>query len=323
MGKLVDTFGKETGIRRSDIERLIENAVEESVDLEYKSFEHVKDLASEVVENLLVKPLLAFLNRIEKKSSLLVLGMRTEGYIPDRVMPVARTLIDGDKLRQKITSSIASIPTLKSFPGLKIIQVEYPENEAVYLVEINPYEDVFYYSRLTDLSYIRRANESQRLAIEEVYMLIQSKRTPRLAVVFTETTREKIDNGGRSKIRYHLTCMNGGLKPASTVLGFLKLNVTKGEPANVAVSSNLTDISHVNPLNFKTFRFTFGYGEETLVYPGVRHEVGWIEVIFPAKVEVSVTVDMFDSEGRGTQELTLNDIDGMKEISIVHAPFGP
>jgi hypothetical protein len=119
-----EIFGKTENILKEDIENcIITPKLRESVNLEYKSlhsiekgFKGSKD--NDKKEDILIKPLVAFLNKFSTEGGLSLLGVSDKGGVPDNIAPARKGFFSPDQFRSWIHENISAIPSIRDFPQL-------------------------------------------------------------------------------------------------------------------------------------------------------------------------------------------------------------
>ncbi|MBI2084887.1 MAG: hypothetical protein HYT70_04750 [Candidatus Aenigmarchaeota archaeon] len=327
MGKLAQIFGKESDIRRSDVEKcIIESSLEESINIEYKSLESITKMEQQNIEGNIIKPLVAFLNRIEKESSLLILGIRTNGPKPSHITPIKKELISEEKLRSWITTYTGSIPSYKTFPSFRIIEIGCPPNsESIFLIEINPFEDVLFYSKISDTVYTRRGSESSRLTLSEILSLIESKRYPinMIDVKQKEYRRE----GDKNHFTFDIIFTNIGASPSTNVTCYLKFNIAKGLEEHVSIRVDKTkfikDLTELNTSYFKSYAFYLARvmdGHEPM-YPAVNYfSESPLVISISDENEIICYSSIYDQKGISNLSFSFSK-DGVKLLSNAYVSY--
>jgi hypothetical protein len=323
LGKIAEVFGKEVDIRPNDIQKIVDESVEESPTLEYKTFDRIDKLDDESKEKLIIRPLVAFLNAQQNLSSLLIFGIKTDqttGHRPERVMPINSELLDEQRIRHIITNSIGAIPKLVNFPSLRIVSVPHPDNKFVHLVEITRGERAFFYSSISNSSYVRRANDSQQLTIEEMNALAQSWKVARLRLLPQEVSLNRLVE--KAVLVFKVVVVNEGRAPASDVQFFLRVIVhddrarefTFNVRGTNSKKKKFKDLTSLNPKHFKTFSCRI---RTNPIYPDFKLHVGRARVVFPTGSHLILIARFYDRDGTSTQHFML---DEKEKIKPLHSP---
>jgi hypothetical protein len=202
-------------------------AINESSHVEFKeSFEKEDMLKPE-----LLRTITGFLNTAEGYG-FVALGVRDPSKPGERVECLDKNLFKWDKagqieahIRDTILGNLKTIPRAVTPPhlGVKIFDCRSDcglgEDGWLILVYVEKTSDAVYYSRIDNAAYVRRANTTQPLSLEEVLVLVESKRRPIVRVLLEPRVEDP------RRLRFDVWLENIGYKPAMQV--FCKLLISK------------------------------------------------------------------------------------------------
>jgi hypothetical protein len=330
MGKILDVFGKESGIGPSDIDKkFIEEHLQKSATIEYKVISKktpmadARDGAQSAVQRLLsdklkeeiiLRPIVGFLNSIGRQSALLVLGVEAKGDVPVDVVPFPTGLLSEEKIRSWVSEYAGSLPEIPTPFPLKIVQVEYPHDKCVILVEVNPPEEAVYYSRLENRCYIRRDVEAVDLPLGEFYALVEARSIPLTYLKIGSRYEGKSEDGVTIKIRLAALFVNRGARPAKDVVSTISIGARNCDASKVSITADkahFTNISELNPKHLHTYQIK----AVDVIYPGINTLIDNLSVAFPAGGVLTVVSRTCDCAGISRQYW---EVDGTGIISEMH-----
>lgn len=307
MGKILELFGKESDVRRSDIERtFIENRLEESATLEYKSLGTSPELNDGLRESAIVSPLTSFLNGLEDRSALLVLGVRAKSHIPEKIVSIPTDRCSADQVRQSITQHVGSLPAVRSFPIFRVVEVDCRDHEAVYLVELLSREPALYYSRISNQAFVRRGDESYAVPLAEALALAGSYAKSRSLVQLTTSEVKPSEVPAQQSILLDVKCRNVGQRPAAFVSGYLTFPPQEGLIGVASVGTGLDDLSDVNPGQFRVLAFNVNAGTGWPLYPELNMVIGQVRIDVQVGRPVTFLASVRDSDGAVEQSFRLD-----------------
>lgn len=174
-----------------DLQSLIDNEIEESTELEYKS--------SFAMENPkwkeeLAKDVSAMVNA---NGGIIIYGIRekegSNGHsVPSEILPISYKDMSKDKLSQLISSNIRPI-----IEDVEITVVPFDDNSGCFIVEI-PQSSTAHQNKLTHLYYIRRNATIEVMEDYEIRDIMNRSKHPLVCVEFTLV--KKILNITESKL---------------------------------------------------------------------------------------------------------------------------
>ncbi|HYM39577.1 MAG TPA: hypothetical protein VEY12_05465 [Thermoplasmata archaeon] len=307
MGKIAELFGKDSDIRRSDIERtFIENRLEESATLEYKTLGASPELSDSLRESAIVRPLISFLNGLEDRSALLVLGVRAKSHIPDKIVSISPDRCSADQVRQSITQHVGSLPSVRRFPMFRVVEVDCRDNEVVYLVELLSREPALYYSRITNQAFARRGDESYEVPLPEAFALAGSHARSRSQIRLTVKEVKPSETPAQQSILLDVHCRNDGQRPAAFVSGHLAFPPQESLVGVAAIGANFEDLSSINPGQFRVFSFNVNPGTGWPMYPDLNVLIGQIRIDVQVGKAVIFLAAVRDSDGSVEQSFRLD-----------------
>lgn len=158
------------------LDKLLENKVEESLILEYKSAPSL-DRTNQKKVNEISKDVSSFANAA---GGIIIYGIEEKGHIPVKIGPLNRSKVNREWLEQKIQDLIKPrIDGIKIFP----IEIDSDENQVVYLIEI-PQSNTAH--QADDKKYYKRHNFNV-LAMHdhEIRDVMNRLKHPRIELEFT------------------------------------------------------------------------------------------------------------------------------------------
>ena len=283
-----------------DIITLVESRATESPKLEFKAYDHTKiherKTAKKEIKELIVKTVVGFLNT-DDGEGLLVLGIEGKEHaeklkcIPYELLGTKRDVVES-KIRNWIFSSLGSIPSAITPPKIyvKAFDAEecgVTENKGwLIIVYVRRTFEALYYSKIDNTAYQRRGSETRVLKLEEVLLIVESKRQPILhALLSPEIVNDK-------KIRLDVLLRNNGSRPAKTFVVLIKLNKSV-KIVSQSMSEKLY-LKHVYPEKFSKIHedadsITLQASKTTPfivpLFPKTTTRVGSLEVEFKGSLE--------------------------------------
>jgi hypothetical protein len=337
MGKILEVFGKESGIMPPDIQKkLVEERLEKSAAIEYKLVtkktsseeghedklpESQRSLSDKLKEDLVLKPIIAFLNSIGRQSALLVLGVETKGTLAVDTVPFPVDLLSEDKIRGWVNNYFGSLPEIPASPKLKIVQVDYPHDKRVIIIEVNPLEEVVYFSKLENRCYVRRSAESIDLPLVDFYAMVETQSIPLTYLRIESHPEGKTEEGILKKFRLSALFVNRGSRPAKDVVSTISIgarNCDAGRVTFVVDKSHFTDISEFNPGHLRTYQIK----SADILYPGINTLIDRISVGLPTGGVLTVMSRTCDSAGMSRQYWEMNDSGAIVEMHTDHRRWG-
>lgn len=324
MGKIEEVFGKDSGIKESDIQaRVVENELEESLTIEYKAVGRSASLDDELIESVLIKPLVSLLNTAEHQSSLLIIGVAAKQHVPTDIEPVPEMLLSAEKIGSLIKSKIGVIPAGDRFPNLRVVSTKCGSRGHVHLIELNSWEPGAYFSRVTNQSYVRRTDSSERLDLPE-FMTLASRSAGSAATLVIRGVQVKSEgNPTRTTYTIDFQCENHGMKPASFVAGFVEVKMIRISGVEVtADDSQFTDVTQFNPGMFRIFAFSVNRENNWPVYPESNVVIGTIAVSSPTPAPFELQLSTNDGDGRTVEVLRVTPKGRVRKVSGYRKAWG-
>jgi hypothetical protein len=324
LGKLQEVFGKESGIRQSDIQlRIIENELEESRTIEYKTVGKATVLDDALTESVLIKPLVSFLNTVDHQSSLLVLGITAKQHIPTEIEPVPESILSTERLGSLVLAKIGAIPALERPPNFRFISTKCGSRGYVHLIELNDWQASGYFSRVTNLSYVRHADSSEQLGLPE-FMALASRSAGSAAMLVLRGVQVKTQGDPpRTSYTIDIACENHGVKPASFVGGFVEIKLVKTAGVKVTADGNqFVDVTHVNPGRFKIYSYNVNQENNWPIYPDSPIVLGTVTVDAPGPVTFELHLSANDGDGRTFEVLRVTPKGRVRRVSSSRKSWG-
>jgi hypothetical protein len=334
MGKISDVFGKEADILPSDIhKKLIEERLQKSATIEYKLISKktlLADVSESAIEKLLsdklkeeiiLRPIVAFLNSVGRQSALLVLGIETKGDLPVDEVPFPANVLNEEKIRSWVSEYAGSLPEISVASPIKIRQVEYPHDRRLFLVEVNPLEEVVYYSKLENRSYIRRNDESVDMPLGEFYAMVEARSIPLTYLKFGSRPEGKTEDGMQTKIKLAALFVNRGSKPARDVVSTISIGARNCDASRLTIAADkahFTDISQLNPKHLHTYQIK----SADVLYPGINTLIDNLSVFLPTGGLLTVMCRTCDSAGISRQYWETDDSGNIVEMHSDHRRWG-
>ena len=325
-------FGESKEIEKvseDDIRKLInEWKIEESATLEYKSTEGLNvDRNGKLIsknepekcrkdkkEELLIKPLVAFLNKYQPEGGLLIWGINAKEGIPTELKAFQKGTIKREDIDRWISMSISSIPFPKDFPDVEIEEVEV-DGKSVFLIEIHPRDfNTVYFSKMTNKVYRRRGKGSEEIPLPEIYKMIEEKIIAKVFLTLEVKKFESLENGKvRAEIKF--LYFNEGCTPAEWIKSILIIQVIRGEET---LKLDTTRIDALNSLNEspyvwnteikcppKGLVFQIDKYFREVIYPHVPHEITTLIIEYNINTELKIRITTYEYKGRSRQIFTL------------------
>jgi hypothetical protein len=289
-----------------DIRNLEKLKIEESAILEYKSTERLQIKNGKLVdekkpeedkkEELLIKPLVAFLNKYQPEGGLLIWGIRTENGIPTKLSAFQKGTVKREDVERWLSMNISSVPPMKDPPSVEIEEIEI-DGKSVFLIEIHPRDfNVVYFSKLTNKVYIRRGKNSPEISLLEIYRLIEEKIIAKVFVIPQVKKFEPLENGKvRAEIEFQY--LNEEYRPAEWVKSILTIKVKEGE-RNLKITPTDITVIHPQDLSFRWgleisspeegISFEINKYSKEVIYPHIFHYIVILIIEYQAKLEFEI-----------------------------------
>lgn len=336
MGVLIKTiFGKEENITREDIDKyIIKPSLRESTLIEYKSADKFRiDKQGRLLdekgivdkrEEIIIKPLVSFLNKFSNEGGVLVLGIRDENHIPKEITGADLKVFTFERLRSWIHNFISSIPLVRDFPEIEIKSADIEDEKAVIFIEAHPKDlNTVYFSKLSNLVYVRKNDESISCSLEEVCKMIKEKIIAKIFVDVEIIKKEEI-NEKWIKYRLHFNYINEGNKPGEWVRSILGFRMLQGDPKDIQVFSVSAPV-HWNPggwLEDCFLIFEEDFFLRDIIYPkGVlSYRIGELEIQIAKTAKALMIIETFEHEGF-TKQVFIISPEGLKESQRVFRSY--
>jgi hypothetical protein len=332
-------------VSEDDIRNLIEKwKIEESAILEYKSTESLKvykngNLINEAEpekcrqdkkEDLLIKPLVAFLNKHQPDGGLLIWGIKDNKYgIPIGLRAFQTGTIKKDFIERWIFMNISSVPFVKDFPNIEIEEIEI-DGKSVFLIEIHPRDfNTVYFSKITNKVYIRRGKNSPEIPLPDIYRLIKEKIIAKVFVI-PEPKIQPLDSE-KVKAEIKFFYLNKGYKPAEWVKSLLTIKV-EGEKRNLKFNATTSFVfKPPNKLHFVwnseitcpiegiTFQIDRYFKE--VIYPHKPHEICTLIIEYTNNTHLKIEIQTYEYEGMSKQQIHLLPNGKLEEEFSIFAPY--
>ena len=184
-----ELFSKDQGITKQDVENLT-GKVQETFDIECKL---VPDkVTKDQKEDMIIKPVIGFLNKIDNTGGLLILGAQAPKELIERIKPFSVGLLSQSQVVDVIKGNVAPIPFSTNSFTLNVQSVSYENSMQVILVEVGKNDSkTFYYSKFSNTSYERKGQSTEKLEISELFRRVEFNRT---AKVYMEVVNEGVEN---------------------------------------------------------------------------------------------------------------------------------
>jgi hypothetical protein len=313
-----EIFGKNQNLSKEDIEKyIIQAKPRESAILEYKSTEKLKkdrqgrliDEKGNEKKEVIIKPLISFLNKFSPEGGLLVLGIYDQDGIPQKISVSKDKLFTEEQLRNLIHTEVDSIPKFKDFPLLNIQNVDVNNGE-VWLIEIHPIDfNTVYFSRSSNYAYVRKNDTSQQLSLPETIELIKQKMIAKVFISPEITHKQILDNSIEYTIEFGY--INEGNKPGRQIFSIL------GFEGNISIGS-------LYRLGWgrANYQHPFELNLNGILYPKltVRHIAGSIQIKFSQEDKIKLETITFEEEGFSIQNFIISK-DGLEEVKREFTPY--
>jgi len=324
MGRISEVFGKEHGLKRSDLEKIIiENELVESVNLEYKGVGQKDSLDDELAEAILVRPLVSFLNTIERRNALLIIGVNAKKHVPTDIEPVAESVLTAERVLSLVRAHIGSIPGLPNSPDVNVVPVKCGSKGAVYLIELGTWPAGAYYSRLSNLSYVREGDSSRKLTLPEFFELSR-RLSGSGSSMDLDSVSVKLDEAtGKTTYKIRLVCTNYGNRPGEFVGGFVGIHKSAGKKLDsVRAPDTFVDVSHLNPDWERMFSFAVNLRDGGPVYPGARFVFEGMEIVVDKKRRFQINTETNDGDGKTARDYRITPSGQLRATLYRRTPWG-
>jgi hypothetical protein len=305
-------------VTKEDIRKLINKwKIEESASLEYKSTERLRIENGKLVdknkpeedkkEELLIKPLVAFLNKYQPEGGLLIWGIYTENGIPTKLQAFHRGIIKKEDIERWISINISSVPLAKEPPFIEIEEIEINER-SVFLIEVHPRDfNTVYFSKITNKVYIRRGRRSEELFLPEIYKLIEEKIIAKVFIVPHLKRFETLENRKiRAEIKF--SYKNEGYRPGEWVKSMINFKIIGSKTVLKMDTQNTMDFISRNetPYIWNTetlcpkegFLFQINSYFREIIYPFAFHTIGSLTLEY--KINAKLKIEIVTNEYRGS-----------------------
>ncbi len=242
MGKLMNRlFGKEKEITTNDLNNLI--GMVENDWLEAKAFDNIKtfsDLQNKLGD-LVFKPLIGFLNKLDMEGGLLILGAKTSQNKKNKNKIVSITGVDKNlfgnlNLRDKIEEDILSYPNnQKTEYHLEIEPISLENNKIVYIIEIHNKENSLnytYYSKSKNEGYIRNGSSTITISLPEFIDLVKKRSSPKVKMNVNCGLRMK-PNLTEKEVIANFSYINEGNKIGKNIVSIIEIYMEYREGMNI------------------------------------------------------------------------------------------
>lgn len=323
MGQISQIFGKEAGIKRSDLEgRIVEEGLVESLNLEYKTVGSVEQLDDNLTESVLLRPLVSFLNGRERRSCLLIIGVASKRHVPTDIEPVPESVFTSERILSLIGSKIGSLPAVPDLPEVLVVPVKCGTSGSVFLVELRQWVAGAYFSRLTDLSYLREGDSSRKLSLPEFFELSRRQSGSAASMDVSEVTSTFDAASGRATYRIRLICTNYGNRPAVYVGGFLGLEKSaKLALVSAVPPSSFGDVSRLNPNWERMWSFEVSQPGGAPVFPGAKTVFDGFEVVTTGRCVFGLNVETHDGDGTTVRSYRITPTGQLKPTAYKRTPW--
>jgi len=306
-----EIFGKTENISKEDIEKcIITPKLQESVNLEYKSLikieKGLKDSeGNDKKEDVLIKPLVAFLNKFSSEGGLLVLGVSAQDGIPEKIATANKGFFSSEQFRSWIHGNISAMPSFRDFPQLNLKEIAINGN-SIFLIEIHP-KDIYtvYYSKITNNVYQRKNDESMSISLPDVFKLVSEKICAKVFIDVNEVSKKP--QGILTELYLGFSFINEGVKPGEWVKALLSFKVSKGQRGNVRIFSVNASWGKRHPLTEnEIYAFIIDEWLRHIIYPKVLFSIGEIGLYLGNDEEISLNVTVYEKEGMTEQHFFIS-----------------
>lgn len=332
MGILIkNIFGKEEELTKNDIYKcIIEARLKESAQIEYKSVDklHIDNrgrlLDSKGIEDkkeeIIIKPLVAFLNKFSSEGGVLILGIKDKNHLPVELVPAEPKIFTPERLRNWISNYISTIPSTKDSPDIEIKNIDV-NGKIVTLIEVHPKDfNTVYFSRLTNDVYIRKNDESVLCTLDETMRMTEEKIIAKVFVDLKVIEKEEIDENW-VKYQIEFQYINEGNKPGEWVRLLLEFQMKQGTPADIQIQS-LPAPGYWKPVgSLKAFSSGFqqdSYTKDVIYSKGVvGYKIGKLEIKIAKTALAEMIINTFEYKGFMSQVFSIS----AKEINEITREF--
>ena len=271
-----EIFGKEHGITSRDVESLV-GTVQEMSYIECKLV--TADIGKrERKDDIIIKPIIGFLNKQENIGGLLILGAEAKNEVIEDIKPFSSSILNQAQVSNFIKDYLVPIPNNQASYTSDVISVEFGNGQHVLLVEVTKNDpSVFFYSKIANSAYERRGHSNYSMEISELFKRVESMRAARLILFLTQSGNLLEINGTKSlKVDFYLK--NEGTLPGKYITGLVKiqfLNVANISDIIIEPSDTIKEVSNINRDVHRAFELVAGYPPNTtFVSPGLNYGVG-------------------------------------------------
>lgn len=308
MKLIQEVFGKEHGITNHDVENMI-GKVQEMSSIECKLVPN--DIGKkEKKEEIIFKPIVGFLNKIDNTGGLLILGAEANNQVVENIKPFPAYILNQAMVSSFIKEYLVPIPNNHAAYVSDVISVDFGNGQHVLLVEIKKNDpSVLFYSKITNSAYERRGHSSYSIEMSELLRRLESMRAARLVLFLTQRGYTSRMNGVNSLgVDFYLT--NRGTLPGKYITGLVKLRfLREASIKDVSIiPSVMQDVSNINKDVHRTFQLAAGYPPNTsFVYPGLNYSVGLLTFgVTGNNQDIDISIEAFIYEERTFTKQSIN-----------------
>lgn len=285
----------------------------ENVELDFKTIPPTMDRDA-WKEKLLIKPLVSFLNSMSR-GGLLILGVVETNHEPTGMPGISKSVIKStEQLCTIVNTNIECVPQTKGSFRLDCREFNMSNGNSLYFVEVyTELNELFFYSRLSNVAYIREGESSETLSLTDSMSIINKRRCAFLTIDVNEEFT-KLNKG----FRYGLQVQNGGTKPSENCV--TTIEVLRHDNCTLSFTDTKLNLTH---LTERPPQFYFKTTEP--IYPTLHQHVGYMNV-FPSqeKFEIDLKVAIFYETHKVTQVIRLYSGDGilhLKEMEVTKLSY--
>lgn len=315
-----EIFNKDSNFSEEDIkETVIKSQMKESSFLEYKSIHKIlKNFKDEKgnckKEEILIKPLVAFLNKLSLEGGLLILGIYDENHIPKEIAAGPKGLFTSEQIRALIHNNIYSIPSMRGFPNIDIKEIN-TQKGSIFMIEIHPIDNyTVYFSKISNYVYIRKNDISESFTLPEALTFISEKICAKVFIKIEEKQKENIENIIKKTIGF--SYINEGFQPGEWVKSLVTFYLINGDQTKIKIDILKGWIKISKPPQAIQSLQSDAWLRD-IIYPDTLMEIGDIKITLGENEQVKMDVTVNEKEGFSTQEFIITS----KEIRSIKKEF--
>lgn len=277
----------------------------ENEELECKSY--TENIIAKSIRKDIIAALIGFLNRLDGSGGLLMIGVQASHGLIERIAPVIAAETNLEALRSSILDTISSVPYRPQPFDLVYRPINF-EGGKVILVEVHTSrDDVVFYSRSMNVSYMRKGDSTYILKLEDTFQLVLARSKPK--PYFAIFHRYPVDAQTTEQQSFALNIGNDGSVVGMNVFCRIRVSATPGSSIDL-VGTNIRLTSSEGVSNDRSYSFGTGFPPNSYpLYPGVLFHVGELKVVTTIGSLSHIFIEIFEHKGKTEQILEINHLE--------------